>query len=74
MENYKTYLFSYNHNGESWITEIKAKNPKDAKARLAKLAYAEYSGEKVIELPATPGIIWRLLVSFRNFFLARPPA
>lgn len=62
----KTYLFSYRHDGAEWAVEIQAASEADAKARVAKLAYASYDGELVAKVPASLGFIPRLLVSVRN--------
>ena len=71
---FKTYLFSYHHDGAKWNLEISAKDEQDAKMRLAKLPYAQFDGELVIKLPAQVGFLARLLTSVRNFFKIRPPA
>lgn len=63
---YKTYLFSYRHDGAEWALEIQATSEADAKARVAKLAYATYDGELVAKIPATLGFIPKLMVSVRN--------
>lgn len=63
---YKTYLFSYRHNGAEWNFEIQATSEADAKARVAKLAYASYDGELIAKIPASLGFIPRLMVSVRN--------
>jgi hypothetical protein len=45
-ERFRTYLFRYNYEGETWAIEIKARNPDDARARLKSLMFAVYDGEK----------------------------
>lgn len=52
-DEFKTYLFSYNYEGHSNVFQIKASSPEDAKARVARLAYATYDGElmAVIKVP-----------------------
>lgn len=71
---YKTYLFSYQHAGAQWSFEIPAKDAEDAKARLARLAYARLDGELVARLPATVGVFAWLLTNLRNLIKIRPPA
>ena len=63
---YKTYLFSYRHNGAEWNFEIQAASEADAKARLAKLANARYDGELVTKVPVSLGLVPKLLVTARN--------
>ena len=52
-ERFRTYLFSYQHQGAKWAFDIKATSPEDAKVRLTKIAHASYDGELVasIEIP-----------------------
>lgn len=71
---YKTYLFSYHHDGSRWNLEIPAKDAEDAKRRLAKLPFAQFDGELVARLPAQVTFFGWLLVTLRNFFKIRPPA
>ena len=71
---FKTYLFSYHHDGSRWNLEIPAKDEEDAKMRLAKLAYAQFDGELIAKLPAQVGFLAWFLTSVRNFFKIWPPA
>lgn len=64
--NFKTYLFSYYHDGSNWVFELKAKSPEDAQARLQKLPWAKYDGELVMVVPF--GWMARLLCRVRNLF------
>ena len=53
-ETFKTYLFSYEHEGASWVQEIKASDAKDAQARVRKLHAATLDGELIakVDMPA----------------------
>jgi hypothetical protein len=73
---FKTYIFRYQHEGASWMLELKADSAEDAKRRLSKLQYATYDGELVAKIAASPGsrglmpfllnaLIW-LLPTFRK--------
>lgn len=62
----KTYLFSYEHNGASWLLELKASDPEDAKKRIRRLQYATYDGELKLKLE-TPRTISRLLSMLKAF-------
>lgn len=65
---YKTYLFSYKHAGARWSFEIMAKDPQDAKARIAKLIYAEYDGQVFTKIPVSCGAIARLVAWIKTLF------
>jgi hypothetical protein len=51
----QTHLFSYRHEGSEWLLEIEASSEADAKARLARLAFASYDGVLVTKVPAVFG-------------------
>jgi hypothetical protein len=57
---YKTYLFTYTFDGAKWQLPIKAKTPEEAKARLSRVLYAEYSGELVASIPVPSSWFSRL--------------
>lgn len=63
---FRTYLFNYNHAGASWGLEIKAESPEDAKRRLTRLAFASYQGEVIAKVPAFAGTPARAVVALRN--------
>ena len=63
---FKTFLFSYRHDGGEWSFEIQAKNEHDAKARVASLYFARYDGELVAKLPVAAGSFARFYVMVRN--------
>ena len=50
---FKTYLFTYRHDGAEWLLPLKAASPDDAKRRLTNIATASYDGEVCarIDLP-----------------------
>ena len=50
-----THLFTYRHDGGTWIVEIKARDAEDAKVRIARLQYATYDGVLVAKIPAGAG-------------------
>jgi len=60
------YLFEYTHDGADWGIEILADSPADARARIAKLAFARYQGEVMFTVPARAGWLVRPLVWLRN--------
>jgi hypothetical protein len=64
MMDYKTYLFTYTFDGARWEFPIKAKTPEEARARLNRIVYAEYSGELVASIPVPSTIVPRMV----NFF------
>jgi hypothetical protein len=64
MMDYKTYLFTYTFEGARWELPIKAKTPEEARARLNRIIYAEYSGELVASIPVPSTIVPRMV----NFF------
>ena len=61
---YKTYLFTYSFDGANWQLPIKAKTPEEARARLNRMLYAEYTGELVASIPAPSNALPRMA----NFF------
>jgi hypothetical protein len=70
-ETFKTYLFSYEHEGSSWVLEIKAPDAQDAKARMRKLYAATFDGEMVAKL-TVPDFSWRsFALTLRRFVLGR---
>jgi hypothetical protein len=59
-ERFKTYLFSYQHQGAKWAFDIKATSPEDAKVRLSKIAGARYDGELIasVSIPDVRRFRW----------------
>ena len=49
-QSHKTYLFSYEHDGASWVLELKASDPADAQRRIRRLQYANYDGELMAKI------------------------
>ena len=66
VDDYKTYLFEYDHDGSRWGFEIKAASIGDAEERVAKLYWARYVGELRATFPAPFGFIPRILCWFHN--------
>jgi hypothetical protein len=62
----QTHLFRYNHDGKAWQLEIKAHDERDAKDRLARLAFASYLGVRVARLPVCLSPLIPLVVWIRN--------
>jgi hypothetical protein len=54
-DGFRVYLFEYDHEGSRWSLEIPARDQADAEARLAKLPWARYVCEGVMEIPASVG-------------------
>lgn len=71
-EAFRTYLFSYNYEGARWSFEIKARDPADAKARVARFMFASYDGELKASIPATPRSLWHALPGIVRRALSRP--
>jgi hypothetical protein len=63
---FKTYLFSYTHNGSEWGFEIQAENEEDARLRVSKMIYAKYDGELAMKIPAQLGILPRFFIMLLN--------
>ena len=62
----KTYLITYNHDGARWSLELQARDPDDAKARLARLTYGTVDGELMAKIPAAAGPVVILAAAVRN--------
>jgi hypothetical protein len=70
-DTFKTYLFSYEHAGSTWVQEIKASSPQDAQARARKLHAATLDGEMVAKL-TMPTAPWRnAALKVRRLILGR---
>jgi hypothetical protein len=71
LKEFRTYLFSYHHNGARWAFDIKATSPEDARVRLAKIAQASFDGELKVSIPVPDprrgwlGLVLRVLWPFR---------
>lgn len=59
-------MFSYQFDGTLWCFDIKAKDEAEAKARVARLYYAKYDGEVMMDLPAQMAPVGRFYVFLRN--------
>jgi hypothetical protein len=62
----ETHVFSYRHDGRHWELTIKATDADDARARIAKLAYATYDGVQVARVPVAFAPIALLALWVRN--------
>lgn len=71
MQNIKTHLFSYNYEGAQYSLEIPASSPQEAKERLSRMAFAQYDGEFVAQIPASsPARIFASMLTWtRNAFM-----
>jgi len=67
-QKYKTFVVHYRYDGAEWGIQLPALSFEDAKARLARLAYATVEGELVMTLPASTGPLAAIVTSFRNAF------
>lgn len=63
MMDYRTFFFTYNFDGAKWELPIKAKTPEEARARLNRVLYAEYTGELMASITISSGPFSR----FSNF-------
>lgn len=61
-EAFKTYLFTYRHDGSEWVLPIKARDAHDARERLKGIALARFDGEAMarIDVPTVPMPLSRL--------------
>lgn len=50
-DDYRTYSFTYRHDGASWALRIKASSPEDAMRRIVSIRYATYDGPIVAVIP-----------------------
>jgi len=66
VDTMQTHLFRYNHAGKVWQLEIVANDEEDARARLARLAFASYLGVRVAKIPLSLSPIALLAVWVRN--------
>ena len=71
MMDYKTYLFTYNFDGEKWDLPVKAKTPEEAQARINRILYAEYSGELIATIPIPSNIFSRFANLISCWFRSR---
>jgi len=73
-QGFKNFLVRYNYDGAQWGLSIPARDYDDAKARLARLAYATIDGEHVMTLPASTGPLAASIAAARNTlqWLLRP--
>ena len=62
----QTHLFRYNYEGKVWQLEIIANDELDARARLARLAFASYLGVRVARMPIILSPIAPVAVWLRN--------
>lgn len=67
---FKTYLFSYRHDGCDWGLEIKATDASDAKERLKAITFARYDGELIAKIPVEAGWLAKAIVWCRNAWQA----
>ena len=68
MDEYKTFLVSYRHDGAHWTLKLKAKSIDDAQTRLGKLLYATVDGELIATIPASLGPLAIMATVIRNGF------
>lgn len=63
---YQTHMFTYRHDGAEWALMIQATDADDARARIGKLAYANYDGVVHSQMPAVLAPIGITSVWFQN--------
>jgi hypothetical protein len=66
-EQLRTYLFSYQHEGASWVLELKASSPEDAQRRIRQLAWATLDGEVIAKIPVAPSWFLTAANAIRRF-------
>lgn len=59
-DQFKTFVFSYEYRGASWVMELKASSPEDAQQRLRQLPWARLDGELVAKVPVAPNWLAKL--------------
>lgn len=57
----KSYLFSYEFQGQNWNFEIPAHSQAEAMMRLSKIAQASFDGEAVLKVAASKGPVSSIL-------------
>lgn len=70
---FKTYLFSYQHEGANWVLELKAESAEDAQRRISRLQYAHYDGELIAKIAVKPAFRG-LLSSFLTILINLIPS
>lgn len=60
-DKFRTFLFSYCHEGARWNLEIQARDVDDAHTRLGRLAYASYDGELKARVQVPQRFLGRLV-------------
>ena len=69
---FRPYLVSYNHEGQTWGERIMARSHADAEARLKRIGWnGTVDGELVATVPASTGPLVPLIVMIRNLFARR---
>lgn len=62
----RTFLVRYSYAGAEYGLEIMAKDAAEARARIARLAYAKLDGELVANIPAAFGPVAIAVAAIRN--------
>jgi len=62
----RTFLVRYNYAGAEYGLEIMATDAAEAKARVARLAYATLDGELIANVPAALGPVAVVVAAVRN--------
>lgn len=57
----KQYLFEYEFEGETFGTELFARNEAAARLKIRAMAAAKLKGEIAAKIPASPQSLWRWL-------------
>jgi hypothetical protein len=64
---FKTYVFSYELDGASWVFELKASDPQDAERRLRRIQHARCDGELKMKV-VVPSFLRTLTTRVLGFF------
>ena len=68
MNNFKNYLFTYSYDNDQYSLEIPANSLDEAKRKLARMTFAQYEGELIVNAQALPttGVIVKIYTWIMN--------
>jgi hypothetical protein len=70
MDDFKTFLISYQHQGSTWGAEVLATNSEDARARIRAIGTTGVvDGQLIANIPASLGFWVPLWCWFRNIWV-----
>lgn len=65
-DDFKDYLFEYDHDGDTWCITIKAASEADARARMSRMSLARYVGGPVTAIAVPFGGLFARLFTRRR--------